>query len=104
MVKVDEKVVKSVVVVTKSYAVAGAHQERKMAKKCVRFECDCTPTTTGLYGNKYTASGYIQKMNAPDFSAWVRRRDDQRRHHVPLADRIVPLVAVAGGSAFVAMG
>ncbi len=49
-----------------------------------------------MYGNKYTASRYIQQMNAPDFSAWVRRRDDQRRHHVPYADRIVPLVAGAG--------
>ncbi len=35
-------------------------------------------------------------MNAPDFSTWVRRRDDQRRGHVPHADRIVPLVAGAG--------
>lgn len=35
-------------------------------------------------------------MNAPDFSTWVRYRDDQRRGHVPHADRIVPLVAGAG--------
>lgn len=35
-------------------------------------------------------------MNAPEFSAWVRRRDDQRRGHVPHADRIGPLVAHAG--------
>lgn len=35
-------------------------------------------------------------MNAPDFSTWVRQRDDQRRGHVPLADRIIPLVAGAG--------
>ncbi len=40
-------------------------------------------------------AGYIRTMNAPDFSAWVRRRDDQRRGHVPYADRIVPLVAQA---------
>lgn len=35
-------------------------------------------------------------MNAPEFSAWVRQRDGHRRGHVPLADRIVPLVAGAG--------
>ena len=35
-------------------------------------------------------------MNAPDFSAWVRMRDDQRRQHVPDADRVVPLIAQAG--------
>jgi len=66
----------------------------------VRFECDCTPTT-GLSA-VFTSSknllvgDYIRAMNAPDFSAWVRRRDDQRRGHVPYADRIVPLVAGAG--------
>ena len=37
-------------------------------------------------------------MNAPDFSAWVRQRDDQRRRHVPDADRVVPLIAQAGAT------
>ena len=37
-------------------------------------------------------------MNAPTFSAWVRQRDDQRRGHVPYADRIVPLIAQAGAA------
>jgi hypothetical protein len=39
---------------------------------------------------------YILEMNAVDFASWVRRRDRERREHVPVADRVLPLVAQAG--------
>jgi putative heme iron utilization protein len=35
-------------------------------------------------------------MNAVDFASWVKRRDRERREHVPVADLLVPLVAKAG--------
>ena len=35
-------------------------------------------------------------MNAVDFASWVKRRDRERREHVPVADLVVPLVAQAG--------
>jgi hypothetical protein len=35
-------------------------------------------------------------MNAVDFTSWVKRRDRERREHVPVADRVFPLVAQAG--------
>jgi hypothetical protein len=35
-------------------------------------------------------------MNAVDFASWVKRRDRERREHVPVADRVSPLVAQAG--------
>jgi hypothetical protein len=35
-------------------------------------------------------------MNAVDFASWVKRRDREQREHVPVADRVFPLVAQAG--------
>lgn len=39
---------------------------------------------------------YILEMNAVDFASWVQRRDRESREHVPVADKVLPLVAQAG--------
>ena len=35
-------------------------------------------------------------MNIYDFHSWLRQRDRQQHDHVPVADKVVPLIAQAG--------
>jgi hypothetical protein len=66
-----------------------AHQEHQVAE-FARIYCVCCSAT------KDVGCTYILEMNVVDFQSWVQRRDRQRREHVPVADKILPLIVQAG--------
>jgi hypothetical protein len=54
-----------------------------------RHLCDCKDTRNDRPVNNYS-------VNIHDFQSWLHQRDRQNHDHIPVADKVLPLIAQAG--------